>query len=216
MLKIDPVKRLAASDALKHQWFKNNKVEYSLESTFVEDSFNNFMRFSPDQKFQQATIAYMVHHLTDAEDNKNLRIMFENFDSNLDGKLSHSEIVDGFKKNISLMQTFNEKEFWKKIKKIDQDKSGFIEYEEFVRACIDKSNLLSEVNLKKTFELFDKDGSGSITPSEIKSILGLSAKYSDKVWSEIINQIEHNNDYEVTFDEFKKMMLKLISNSNDF
>ena len=61
--------------------------------------------------------------------------------------------------------------------------------------------------------LFDKDGSGSITPEELKAILGLSSKYSDKVWNEIINQIEHNKDDEVTYEEFKNMMLKLVLNS---
>jgi calcium-dependent protein kinase len=64
--------------------------------------------------------------------------------------------------------------------------------------------------LQITFKLFDKDNSGSITPEELKAILGLSSKYSDKVWNEIINQIEHNKDDEVTYDEFRNMMLKLI------
>jgi len=44
-------------------------------------------------------------------------------------------------------------------------------------------------------------------------ILGLSSKYSDKVWKEVINEIEHNKDDEVTFEEFKIMMLKLIVKS---
>jgi Ca2+-binding EF-hand superfamily protein len=65
--------------------------------------------------------------------------------------------------------------------------------------------------------MFDKDGSGSITPEELKAILGLSTKYSDKVWSEIISQIEHNKDDEVTYEEFKNMMHKLIiKNQSDF
>jgi Ca2+-binding EF-hand superfamily protein len=65
--------------------------------------------------------------------------------------------------------------------------------------------------------MFDKDGSGSITPEELKAILGLSTKYSDKVWSEIISQIEHNKDDEVTYEEFKNMMHKLIiKNQSNF
>ncbi len=79
-----------------------------------------------------------------------------------------------------------------------------------MRACIHKSNLLTEEKLHIAFKMFDKDGSGSITPEELKAILGLSAKYSDKVWNEIISQIEHNKDDEVTYEEFKNMMLKLV------
>jgi calcium-dependent protein kinase len=166
------------------------------------------MQFSPDQKFQQAALAYMVHHLTDMEDVKELRKMFEAFDTNKDGKLSHMEILEGFKNSLSIIQ--NEKEFLKVVRKIDQDRSGYIEYEEFIRATISKMTLLTDNKLQITFNLFDKDGSGSITPQELKSILGLSSKYSDKVWNEIINQIEHNKDDEVTYEEFKNMMLKMI------
>jgi calcium-dependent protein kinase len=75
---------------------------------------------------------------------------------------------------------------------------------------MNKSDLLTEDKLQITFKLFDKDGSGSITPEELKMILGLSSKYSDKVWKEILNEIEHNKDDEVTYEEFKNMMKKLI------
>jgi calcium-dependent protein kinase len=80
---------------------------------------------------------------------------------------------------------------------------------EFIRACIKKATLLTDDKLRIAFQLFDKDGSGSITPNELKAILGLSSNYSDKVWNEILSQIEHNNDDEVTYEEFKNMMLKL-------
>ena len=76
---------------------------------------------------------------------------------------------------------------------------------------------MTEEKLQITFKMFDKDGSGSITPEELKGILGLSTKYSDKVWNEIISQIEHNKDDEVTYEEFKNMMLKLIiKNQSNF
>jgi calcium-dependent protein kinase len=80
---------------------------------------------------------------------------------------------------------------------------------EFIRACINKTSLLTDDKLKITFELFDKDGSGGITPDEMKLILGLTSKYSDKVWNEILGSIERNSNDEVTMVEFKSMMLKL-------
>lgn len=216
LLRFDPLKRLSALDALKHKWFEAYLIPQAVDKGMVYESFKNFMQFSPDQKFQQASLAYMVHHLTDMDDVREIRKMFEIFDANHDGKLSHSEILDGFKNYLSIIQ--NEKEFLKVIKRIDQDRSGFIEYEgkvhiylvEFIRATIDKSLLLSEEKLVTTFKLFDKDGSGSITPQELKMILGLSSKYNDKVWNEILNGIERNIENEVSYEEFKNMMLKLI------
>jgi Ca2+-binding EF-hand superfamily protein len=95
--------------------------------------------------------------------------------------------------------------------KVNYLQNNIIFFIEFIRAIIDKNKLLSEKNLKIAFKLFDHDNSDSITARELKSILGLSAKYSDKVWDEILNEIEHNKENELTYLEFHKMMSKLIN-----
>lgn len=214
LLKYDPNKRLSAADALKHKWILDNIPKEDVSSEDIKEAFNNIMKYNlSDLKFQQAALAYIVHHLTDPEEIKPIRNLFYTFDKNMDGRLSHNEIIDGFKNHVNhFNMKQHEKELAKIIKKIDQDKSGFIEYEEFVRAAINKKELLSEQNLLNAFKLFDKDGSGGITPNELKALLGITSKYSDKVWNEVINQIEHNKENEVTYKEFQNMMQKLIKN----
>lgn len=69
----------------------------------------------------------MVHHLLDINEIREIRKLFQIYDVNNDGKLTHNEILEGFKTNSNLIK--NEKDFLKIIRKIDQDKSGFIEYE---------------------------------------------------------------------------------------
>ncbi len=51
---------------------------------------------------------------------------------------------------------------------VDTDKSGYIEYSEFVMATINEKKLLSTERLKSAFKMFDKDNSETITPAEIK------------------------------------------------
>jgi calcium-dependent protein kinase len=74
-----------------------------------------------------------------------------------------------------LLQGF--KAFWGKdaeelldqtMNRVDKDGSGEIEYFEWILVTIDKRSLLSEEKLKAAFDLFDDDGSGSISPDEIK------------------------------------------------
>jgi calcium-dependent protein kinase len=127
LLRLNPDKRPSAAIALKHDWFKKNKIESYLNMRFIYECFNNFLKFSPELKFQQATLAYMVHHLLGNNDVKDIKILFQMFDSDNDGRLSHEELVEGFREHLSFLP--NEKEFHKLIKKADQDKSGYIDYE---------------------------------------------------------------------------------------
>lgn len=62
------------------------------------------------------------------------------------------------------------------MNKIDMDKSGQIDYSEWVLGTIDLNTVLMEDKLKKAFETFDKDGSGEITVDEIKVVLGIGKK----------------------------------------
>ena len=46
---------------------------------------------------------------------------------------------------------------------MDADRTGELEYSEFLFGALDKQNLLSSENLKKAFSIFDSDGNGDIT-----------------------------------------------------
>lgn len=56
---------------------------------------------------------------------------------------------------------------------VDVDKSGEIDFSEFVTATVNRGDLLKDEKLKAAFDLYDKDGSGSISVDEIKSVLGI-------------------------------------------
>ena len=97
------------------------------------------------------------------------------------------------------------------MKTIDTDNNGYIEFEEFIRASIDKEKLLTEKNLKIAFDVFDKDKSGGISASELKMLLGESNVHTkDVVWKNMIKEIDLNGDGQISFEEFKNMMNKVI------
>ena len=53
----------------------------------------------------------------------------------------------------------------------DTDKSGTINYTEFIAATMDAQIFMREENLRNAFVQFNKDGSGMISPMEIQTLL---------------------------------------------
>jgi calcium-dependent protein kinase len=198
LLKVDQNKRPNIYEALKHTWFKKFLIKPSITTSRISEYYRNIISFKIDPKFffQQASLAYMVHHLAKKDDTNEIRKFYSFLDENGDGKMAYSEIVDGIKKVIDV----SDKDVMRVFKYIDQAKSGYIEYEEFVRACINKRTLLSEENLKTTFELFTKsDENKNISCQDFKAILGLQSKFNNKTWEQIIKTIDVNGDNEVYY-----------------
>ena len=99
-----------------------------------------------------------------------------------------------------------EREVDRVMKIIDVDGNGFIEYEEFLRASLDKNKILTPENVKIVFQLFDINKTGSISPSELKKVMGQNANIDEDVWNNIIRDIDLNKDGVISFYEFDKMM----------
>lgn len=210
MLTFDPYKRISISEALKHPWFKSNKIKVQPSLELISTFYKNIVSFktSPKYFFQHATLAYMIHHILKMEDTEDIRKLFIYLDTKGDGKLTYNEITNGFKKCYQ----YNEKDLLKVIKFIDYSKNGTIEFEEFVRACCDKNALLTNENIETIFVLFTKDPTQKhVSPSLFKSILGLQSKFTDKTWQMIIETVDINKDNQIDLDEFKEMMLKFIN-----
>ena len=94
--------------------------------------------------------------------------------------------------------------------KVDIDNSGAIDLSEFITASVNKNSLLQDEKLRAAFNYFDKDKSGEINVEEIKEVLGGSIATSEQVWVDLLAEVDINGDGGIEYDEFKKMMTKLI------
>ena len=93
---------------------------------------------------------------------------------------------------------------------IDADNSGDIEYEEFVRAAINKTKFLDRKILRFAFDFFDQDKSGKITLDEVKEVFCKTKEFPDSDFQIIIDQVDSNNDGAVDFEEFCQMMTTIL------
>lgn len=224
LLTKDYNKRLSAQQALNHPWFKNmfsekNKalLEYqkkNFPNTHLKEIITNIKCFRAEKKLQQAALAFIVHNLAKVDDVKELKNVFLAFDLDGDGRLTKDELIQGMSQIMTKGEAISDVE--KIMTVIDVDNNGFIEYEEFLRATLNKEKLLSKENIKLAFDLFDQDGSGYISKEELKNVLGRgqSKEVPDNVWSSIIKEIDSNSDGEISFDEFYEVMVKLIEKNS--
>jgi calcium-dependent protein kinase len=207
MLEFNPSNRFSASDCLNHKWLTDN-TKKTIDSKFSIKCLNNMKKFHAERKLQQAALTYIVNHLLSKEEKNELLELFQAFDKNGDGVLSKEEIYEGYKNILGEVEAAKEVE--RIMNEVDIDRSGTIDYNEFVMAATNRQNILNKEKLEATFKMFDKDGSGSISAEEIRSFLGNS--FTDqKSLDAIIKEVDANGDGEISLIEFKDMMLKYLS-----
>ena len=206
LLKKDYKSRLSAVDALSHPWIQNidnQKINFIAIET-LNEIVTNLYKYRAVQILQQASIAFIVHNLISREMTKELRKCFILFDANGDGRLDKDELINGLK--MAETRDDLEREVDRVMKIIDVDGHGFIEYEEFLRASLDKNKILTPENVKIVFQLFDINKTGSISPSELKKVMGQNANIDEDVWNKIIRDIDLNKDGVISFYEFDQML----------
>lgn len=159
---------------------------------------------------KQATFSYIASQLLSKQEKEKLSKLFKDIDKNGDGKLSKEEIIEGYDKYFGKILTQDDVDAM--FKSVDIDDSGFIDYSEFVLACMNEKNLLTNDKLEAAFKMFDKDGSGLITKDEIKEVLSVGAGIDESAINEVIRQVDENGDGEISFEEFC-LMMKNISGS---
>lgn len=208
--------RIDAEAALKDPWIVKNKSVDNLSISALKKPIENMRKFHQRPQFLQSTIAFLTHQLSSNEQEKQLRQVFKELDLNHDGKLSYDELKKGYNahfKRLMKNSDDSEGEFDVWISSMDQDKNGYIGYEEFLRASIDMETLCTEGNLKMAFMFFDTDNSGFLSIDEIRNALGLQNLNENpeakKMLDSVIAELDENNDNQISFEEFKKLVQRI-------
>lgn len=89
---------------------------------------------------------------------------------------------------------------------IDLDGNGVVDYEEFLAATVNMSNVHTDEKMMRAFAHFDSDNSGYITKDEL--VVGLK-EYGNTDWQieQIIREVDKDQDGRIDYEEFCDMML---------
>jgi calcium-dependent protein kinase len=198
----DPDTRFSAEQVLNHTWVSN--LAPNSDESLLDLDLQILKNYSNSNKFKKAALTFIASRLKDDEIHK-LRDIFFSLDKNNDGTLTFDEMYEGCK---SLKSKLDIEEMFDSL---DTDKSGKINYTEFIAATIDKKIYLKNERLFEAFKNFDKDGSGKISMKEIHYIINDQKDDYPSIEKEI-EKYDLNGDGEIDYEEFCNMManIKLI------
>ena len=209
LLEKDSKKRLSAKEALEHNWFKKfggRSLFSNYKKEEVEPYINNLFNYSFNSKIQQLVIAFLVHNLPSNESSVIILKLFRHFNKSGNCKLTKEELrqglyeykgkeeVDQYVENLFLL--------------LDGDNNGYIEYEEFLRASIDKKLILKQNYLKYAFKFLDQDNTETLnTQKIIKAFVVKPNQILEAVFNKTLNNVDKDGDGIINFQEFEELML---------
>ncbi|KAI4838984.1 calcium-dependent protein kinase 3 [Plasmodium brasilianum] len=205
-LTMDPRKRISASEALKHPWFKKKKGAFNLDVKMDIHVLENFKNYALLLKFQKLAMTIIAQQSNDY-DLQQLKSAFLHLDEEGKGNITKQQLKKGLESSgLKLPQNFD-----RLIDQIDSDGSGRIDYTEFLAAALDRKKLTKKL-MYCAFRVFDVDNDGEITTAELAHILYNGNKKGNITERDInqvkkmIGEVDKNHDGKIDFYEFCEMM----------
>ena len=215
LLELKVPKRLSAEQALNHPWFKENKSKLLFhqinDDSIIEKLINNLKNYKNISILQKISMAYLIHNYPQMKDVINACKLFNRIDEDDDCRINKEELLEGLK--IKYNSNVKQEDVEQIFKNLDLNNNGYIDYEEFVSASVNKRKFMNKNVLMLAYKFFDKNDSGEITFDEIEKMFKESVIDKKKVHEslhQIIKEVDLNIDGKITFEEFCIIMKKLI------
>ena len=209
LLQKDANKRLSAKEALNHEWFKvfNGRALYSnFRPDVIQQYINNLCTYSCESKLSQLVLAFLIHNIPVSSSTYTILKLFRYFNLSGDCKLTKIDLKKG------LYNYRNEEQVNNIVDELflllDGDNNGYIEFEEFYRACADKKEILTKENIWYAFKFLDDKNTNTIDVQTLMRAFDAKPnKMLEAVFNKTLNKGDADNNGIITFEEFEEIML---------
>ena len=146
----------------------------------------------------------MAEKLTE-EQVAEFREAFSLFDKDDDGSITSKELGEVLS---SLGHNITEAQLQEIVNELDQDGSGTICFPEFLSwMAVNTKNRDRSEDIREAFRMFDKDGDGVISTSELRDAMSdLGVDLTDEEVEKMIKAADSDGDGQVNYEEFIQMM----------
>ncbi|OAO14910.1 calcium-dependent protein kinase [Blastocystis sp. ATCC 50177/Nand II] len=220
LLQIDPAKRMTVLEAQKHPWFKTMPTApLSNVSPSILDAMEEFQNYNHLKKAALTAVAYHLNN----NDLMKLGDAFEYFDKRHDGVISFEEFRDALRtlqsqetigKDTRLFEmTTDEAKLRQLFNSIDFAQCGYINYSEFVGACLARKEGMRREYADLIFRLIDRDHEDTISIEDLHLFFG--DEISVEEIEAVIQQTFGHTKERLSEQDLERIMnTKMITNNN--
>lgn len=199
--------RLSAKEALKDNWLclfdPKPETHQALDKILA-----NLLKFKSGLELRHAISTFIAFQISRTKEVSDAKAVFEVLDRDGDGKISKEDLAY-YLERMQLQESI-ETVIERVFCEVDTDRDGYIQYTEYLRACLDKEVLYSKINLFMAFSIFDKDNDGKINVTELMRVLAKKGDRNFDTWKEIVSEADSNRDGEIDLEEFTNLLLNKI------
>lgn len=160
------------------------------------------------RRFMKGRLTTRAYEQLTPQEIRDLKLVFDVFDTDKSGSIDARELRKAMK---ALGFKISKESIEEMIADLDVDKSGSIEFDEFLEFIIARQGDGRDVHneIVQGFKMFDTDKTGKISLNNLKQVSRLcGVKLNEQELKEMIQEADKDGDNEVDQEEFVNMMLK--------
>eukprot|EP01043_Picozoa_sp_COSAG02_P028960 COSAG02_NODE_1783_length_10942_cov_1025.230266_3_plen_2086_part_00 len=154
---------------------------------------------------QQQARLKLIRDIQVDKQQREVKPVFEMFDEDGSGEIATGELRILLE---TLGQSPTDAQINSRIKRYDLDNSGAINFDEFVLWMTE----LQDKEIEDAFNMFDKDGSGSISVRELQQLVkAMGEQMTDSEVLQLAKHVDSDGSGEIELDELKILLIPMMS-----